>query len=148
MSSCPSADCNPLLLKCNYLFPFVCFCFPRPSLLHSFPVLSCTGLLALHPSLTPSPHSPHKYETISVIYRPRGLPVILTAPLWLPWWHPNSSERRSRPPPAPNHKALTPHLHTWGGRPQKNFLLSIREERRSRSVYLSIYRVCITLRQK
>lgn len=44
------------------------------------------------------PPTPHKYEGISVIYSPQGLPVILTTPLWMPRWHPNSTERRSRPP--------------------------------------------------
>lgn len=97
MRFCPSACGIPLLLKCNYLFPFVCFCFPCPSLLYSFPVLSYTRLLAPPP---PPPQS-HKNESISVIYSPQGLPVILTAPLWSPWWHPNSTERRSWPPPAP-----------------------------------------------
>lgn len=97
MRLCPSAHDIPPLLKCNYLFPFVCFCFPpHPLALCSFPVLSYARLLP--PSPTALPPTPHKYEGISVIYSPQGLPVILTTPLWMPRWHPNSTERRSRPP--------------------------------------------------
>lgn len=76
MRLCPLARDIPLPVKCNYLFPFVCFCFPpHPSALYSFPVLSYARLLPLGP--LPS----HKYGGISVIYSPQGLPVILTTPL-------------------------------------------------------------------
>lgn len=76
MRLCPLARDIPLPVKCNYLFPFVCFCFPpHLSALYSFPVLSYARLLPLGP--LPS----HKYGGISVIYSPQGLPVILTTPL-------------------------------------------------------------------
>lgn len=78
-------------------FPF-CLFLLSPSF--RLILISC---FELHPAFSHQPPQPpsHKYEGISVIYSPQGLPVILTTPLWMPRWHPNSTERRSRPPPAP-----------------------------------------------
>ena len=66
--------------------------------LRSFPVFGCVRTLGP----PPLPPLPRVRESISVIYGPGGggIPVIPTASLWLPWWHPNSTDRRSRPPPA------------------------------------------------
>lgn len=122
MRFCSSAGGIPFLLKCNYLFPFVCFCFPCASLLYSFPVLSSTRLLA--PS-APPPVSMRAYLLFTARrgYLSFSLPHCDShGDTQIPWsacldLHPL------------HHKALTPHLHTWGCRSQ-NLLLLIRGRRR------------------
>lgn len=68
----PSAGGIPFLHQRNYLFPFVCFCFPL-----SFPqiLISCfepRRTLEPPPPHPPTALRPHKYEGIFVIYCPPG----------------------------------------------------------------------------
>lgn len=75
-----------LPLSCWHSFvPQIQLTFPICLFFLSLPfcliLISC---FELHPAFNPPPHPSHKYKSISVIYCPRGLPVILAAPLWMP----------------------------------------------------------------
>lgn len=115
MRFCPSAGGIPLLLQCNYLFPFVCFCFPRPSVLYSFPVVSYTRLLAA--PTTSNPLLPISMRAYLLFTAPRG--YLSFSPLHCECHSDTRIPQSTGPDPHPLHrKALTPHLHTWGGRSQ------------------------------
>lgn len=131
MRFCPSAGGIPLLLKCNYLFPFVCFCFPRPSVLYSFPVLSYTRLLATNPP-NPLPISMRAYLLFTA---PRG--YLSFSPLHCECHGDTRIPQSAGPDPHPlHHNALTPHLHTWSS-----------ERVRVGSMWMSVYLVFLSLWQ-
>lgn len=128
MRFCPSAGGIPFLLKCNYLFPFVCFCFPRPSLLRSFPVLSYIRLLAL--TSNPTPLLPVSMRAYLLSAAPGG--YLSFSPLHCDCHGDTQIPRSTGPDPHPFlHKALTLHLRTWGCRSQNLLLWSRGRRRRS-----------------